>query len=77
MDEQDSLNLADDPTFVLLKVEEAAHRLRIGRTKCFALISSGALESVMIDGLRRVPVDAIPEYVTRLRTANHTAQRVA
>ncbi|MET7714662.1 excisionase family DNA-binding protein [Streptomyces sp. NPDC005407] len=63
----------DDPTLALLKVEEAARRLRIGRTKCFSLIGSGELESVMVGGLRRVPADAVPEYVTRLRTAQRAA----
>ncbi|MFI8211905.1 excisionase family DNA-binding protein [Streptomyces werraensis] len=75
MDEHDTpTRLADDdPTLVLLKVEEAARRLRIGRTTCFALIRAGELESVMVGGLRRVPVDAIPEFVTRLRTAQRAA----
>ncbi|MFJ8298723.1 excisionase family DNA-binding protein [Streptomyces sp. NPDC094447] len=57
-----------DPTFVLLTVEEAARRLRVGRTTCFALIRTGALESLMVGGLRRVPVDAPAAYVARLRT---------
>ncbi|MGW5178690.1 excisionase family DNA-binding protein [Streptomyces sp. NPDC004082] len=63
----------DDATLVLLKVEEAARRLRIGRTTCFALIRTGELESVMVGGLRRVPVDAPAAYVTRLRTAHRAA----
>jgi len=63
----------DDPTLVFLKVEEAARRLRIGRTTCFALIRSGELESVMVGGLRRVPVEAPAEYATRLRTAQRAA----
>ncbi len=62
-----------DPTLVLLTVEEAADRLRIGRTTCFNLIRTGALESVTIGHLRRVPVAALPEYVERLRAANHAA----
>lgn len=74
MDEHGALTTpADDPTLVLLKVEEAAHRLRIGRTTCYALIRAGALESVMVFGLRRVPADAVPDYVTRLRTAQRAA----
>ncbi|MEV5771686.1 helix-turn-helix domain-containing protein [Streptomyces antimycoticus] len=75
MDEHGPLAIPadDDPTLVLLKVEEAARRLRIGRTTCFGLISSGALESVTVGGLRRVPVDAVSEYVTRLRTAQRVA----
>ncbi|WP_329273822.1 helix-turn-helix domain-containing protein [Streptomyces sp. NBC_01451] len=57
----------DDPTLVLLTVEEAARRLRIGRTTCFALIRTGELESIDIGRLRRVPADAVPEFVTRRR----------
>ncbi|MFI2033887.1 excisionase family DNA-binding protein [Streptomyces bottropensis] len=63
----------DDPTLVFLKVEEAARRLRIGRTTCFALIRTGELESVTVGGLRRVPVDAPTAYATRLRTAQRAA----
>ncbi|WP_425246650.1 excisionase family DNA-binding protein [Streptomyces sp. NEAU-NA10] len=63
----------DDTTLVFLKVEEAARRLRIGRTTCFALIRTGELESVMVGGLRRVPVDAPAAYATRLRTAQRAA----
>ncbi|MGF1342831.1 helix-turn-helix domain-containing protein [Streptomyces flavovirens] len=60
----------DDPTLALLTVEEAARRLRIGRTLCFRLIRTGQLESVPIGRLRRVPAVAIPEYVNRLRATN-------
>lgn len=66
-----------DNTLVLLTVKEAARRLRIGRTTCYGLIRTGQLESVAVGGLRRVPVDAPAAYVASLRTANHTAQRVA
>ncbi|MFF5024185.1 helix-turn-helix domain-containing protein [Streptomyces collinus] len=69
----DAAQLADDPTLVLLTVEEAARRLRIGRTVCYRLISSGELESITVGHLRRVPVDAVPEFVARRRkTATHT-----
>lgn len=64
---------AFDNTLVLLTVEEAARRLRIGRTLCFRLIGTGELESVPIGRLRRVPAVAIPEYVNRLRAANTIA----
>ncbi|MBQ1118583.1 excisionase family DNA-binding protein [Streptomyces sp. B15] len=62
-----------DPTLALLSVEEAARRLGIGRTVCYRLISSGELESVTVGRLRRVPADAVPEYVARLRTTARTA----
>jgi excisionase family DNA binding protein len=54
---------------VLLTVEEAAERLRIGRTTMYALVSSGAVESVKVGRLRRVPVECVDAYVTVLRTA--------
>ncbi|MFB6958277.1 helix-turn-helix domain-containing protein [Streptomyces sp. NPDC056309] len=59
-----------DPTLVLLTVEEAARRLGIGRTTCFALIASGELESVKVGSLRRIPADALVAYVGRLRGAS-------
>ncbi|WBO66010.1 excisionase family DNA-binding protein [Streptomyces camelliae] len=75
MDEHTTLLAApaEDPTLVLLEVKEAARRLRIGRTTCYGLIRSGELESVMVGSLRRVPVDAISEYVTHLRTTQRAA----
>jgi len=60
-----------DPTLALLTVEEAARRLRIGRTTCYSLIRSGELESVPIGHLRRVPPEAVTEYVARLRKTAH------
>ncbi|MER7200759.1 hypothetical protein CG723_43290 [Streptomyces sp. CB01635] len=75
MDEPITLPLApaEDPTLVLLTVEEAARRLRIGRTTCYQLIRAGELESVPVGRLRRVPADAPADYVTRLRTAQRAA----
>lgn len=69
----------EDWTLALLNVEEAARRLGIGRTVCYRLISSGELESVTVGRLRKVPADAIPEYVARLRktSANRTSKSAA
>ena len=54
------------PERTLLTVEEAAERLRIGRTRMFALVKSGEVESILIGRLRRVPVEAINAYANRL-----------
>ncbi|MDX3537408.1 excisionase family DNA-binding protein [Streptomyces sp. MB09-01] len=62
-----------DLTLVLLTVEEAARRLRIGRTLCFRLIGTGELESVPVGRLRRVPVGAVHDYVARLRATHRRA----
>ena len=54
-------------TQLLLKVEEAAIRLGLGRTIVWGLVASGELESVKIGRSRRVPVEALNAYVERLR----------
>jgi excisionase family DNA binding protein len=51
---------------VLLRVEEAAERLAISRTLIFAYLKSGAIESVKVGRLRRIPADALAAFVTRL-----------
>jgi excisionase family DNA binding protein len=50
----------------LLRVEEAAARLSIGRTSMFALIRDGVIDSVKVGRLRRVPVDAVTAYINNL-----------
>jgi excisionase family DNA binding protein len=54
------------PERVLLTVAEAAERLGIGKTKTYALVTSGEIESVLIGRLRRVHVDAVTAYASRL-----------
>jgi excisionase family DNA binding protein len=52
---------------LVLTVEEAADRLGIGRTLMYALITAGEVESVRIGRLRRVPANALENYVKGLR----------
>ncbi|EST25778.1 excisionase family DNA-binding protein [Streptomyces niveus] len=63
----DDVLIAFDQALALLTVEEAARRLRIGRTTCFKLVITGEIESVTVGRLRRVPPDALPAYVAKLR----------
>ncbi len=56
-----------DPAGLLLTVEEAAERLRLGRTFVYRLIMSGELESVKVGRLRRVPAECLPAYIATLR----------
>jgi excisionase family DNA binding protein len=57
---------------LVLTIEQAAERLGIGRSLMYALVSSGEVESVTIGRLRRIPTDALVEYVARLRRVNAT-----
>jgi excisionase family DNA binding protein len=69
-DGQERAELSDLPgtTAIVFAVEEAARALGIGRTLMYRLISTGAVESVTIGRLRKVPVDALHAYVRQLRT---------
>jgi excisionase family DNA binding protein len=50
---------------VLLTVEEAAEALALGRTKVYELLDAGALRSIKIGRARRIPVEALHEFVRR------------
>ncbi len=58
-------------TPLVLTVEAAADRLGVGRTLMYALVKSGAVESVTIGRLRRIPIDALETFVASLRRADH------
>ncbi|MDP9864024.1 MULTISPECIES: helix-turn-helix domain-containing protein [Streptosporangium] len=66
---------ADMP--LLLTVEEAARQLRIGRTQMWRLVTTGAVESVFIGRLRRVPIECLHEYVTNLLANGGQRQKTA
>ncbi|MGH3755664.1 MAG: helix-turn-helix domain-containing protein [Pseudonocardiaceae bacterium] len=65
------------PERVLLTVEEAAERLHIGKTKTYALVKAGEIESVLIGRLRRIHIDAIDTYAARLVSQQNTTDRSA
>lgn len=51
---------------LLLRPEEAAEALSVSRTTLYGLMASGAIRSVKVGGLRRIPVEALENYVVRL-----------
>lgn len=65
------------PLRVLLTVDEAAELLHIGKTKTYALVKSGEIESVLIGRLRRIHIDAINAYTDRLVSQQVTTRQVA
>lgn len=53
---------------VLLTVEDAARAMAVGRTTVYQLVAAGSLRSVKIGRSRRIPLDAIREYVAGIST---------
>jgi len=54
---------------LLLRPEEAARVLGLGRTKVYDLMRSGALRSVKVGNSRRVSMAALAEFVDQLDQA--------
>ncbi len=52
---------------LLLKPEEVAECLGVGRSKVYELMGDGTLESVRIGSCRRVTTAAVKAYVESLR----------
>ena len=53
---------------LLLTVEEAADQLGVGRTVMYRLLSSGAVKSVTLGRLRRIPRECLSDFVADLRS---------
>ena len=56
----------------LLTVGEVQEMLSIGRTRVFSLIATGQLRSVLIGSSRRIPSDAVEEFVQELLLESNT-----
>jgi excisionase family DNA binding protein len=50
-------------TVELLTVPEVMARLKVGRSKVYDLIRSHRLTSIKIDGARRIPADAVRDFI--------------
>jgi excisionase family DNA binding protein len=58
---------------VLLTPEEVAEALHVGRCTVYDLIRTKQLQSFKIGKLRRIPVDAVYEFIKRLADENGDA----
>lgn len=58
-----------DTTLAALTVAEAARRIGMGRTKLYEYVSSGEIASVKIGSLRRIPAEAVNEFLARRLSA--------
>lgn len=65
MDEQHSISQTPAP--LLIRVEEAARMLSLGRSTIYELMASGELPSVTIGTARRIPLAALQSWI-----AEHT-----
>jgi excisionase family DNA binding protein len=61
------------PPRVLLTIEAAAAQLSIGRTTMYALLKTGAITSVRIGRLRRIPAEALTAYTAHLVAEQNAA----
>jgi excisionase family DNA binding protein len=50
---------------VLLTVEETAHKLSVGRSAVYGLMRRGELRYITVGRVRRVPIEAVSEFVAR------------
>ena len=62
----------EDSHRVMLTIPEAARRLSIGRSTIYELLDRGAIESVHIGRLRRIPVDCLTDFVDACRREQQT-----
>jgi excisionase family DNA binding protein len=51
---------------MLVSPEEAAQILSIPKRRVFELLSGGRIRSYKIGRLRRIPIEALREYIARL-----------
>lgn len=49
----------------LLKVGDVASRLQVGKTKVFEWLATGQLESLKIDGTRRVTEEQLAQFIAK------------
>ena len=62
---------------LLYTPKQAAGALGIGRSKLYDLLRDGELESIHIGAARRIPAQALDEFIERRRAATRALGRLA
>lgn len=57
-------------TAPLLTVADVCTRLRMGKSKVFEFIATGELQSLKLDGARRVTEDQLADFIARRAAAS-------
>jgi excisionase family DNA binding protein len=58
---------------MLLTIKEVERTLSLGRTQVYKLINSGELRSITIGRCRRIPRQAVAEFVAKLEAPSGPA----
>jgi excisionase family DNA binding protein len=53
----------------LLKISDVCDRLQLGKSKVFEFIASGELDSLKLDGARRVTEEQLADFIARRAAA--------
>jgi excisionase family DNA binding protein len=59
---------------LLLTVTQAAERLGISRSLLYELLATGDVESITIGRLRRIPAEALANYIRLQRARNQNSR---
>ena len=62
-----------EPVQLLVRPEEAARMLNVGRSTLYELLASGEIKSVKIGRSRRVAVESLRQWVARLTSEQEAA----
>lgn len=58
---------------LLLRINEAAERLGVSRSTAYTLVQRGELRAIHIGTARRIPAEALTEFVKRKEQESKTA----
>jgi hypothetical protein len=57
----------------LLKVSDVCERLQMGKSKVFEFLATGELESLKLDGARRVTEEQLADFIARRAEATRAS----